>query len=150
MSWPDWIQVASNAATVLALIGIWLAWRQFRATVVAEKQSSAIAAWSEYLRLALAHPKHARPSPWVTGQGAGTTQHDEYRWFVAAALFACEQVLEAHPDDRSWEEIVAAQLRYHRGFLMSPHFDASVYSKTLARLSQAVVNGPALPPPAGE
>jgi hypothetical protein len=59
---------------------------------------------------------------------------------VAAMLFACEQVLEAHPEDGSWEDIVKSQLRYHKGFLTLQEYDPSVYSSLLARLTAEVIN----------
>ena len=136
----DWLtgtQLAANIATVVGLLGVWLAYRQFRAGALAQKQTTAITAWSEYLRLALAHPDLSRPPSWLAS-ATGHQDHSRYRWFVAAMLFACEQVLEAHPDDEAWNDVVASQLRYHHAFLNSQYFDPLVYSNHLGRIAVAV------------
>ena len=136
----DVTQILANVATFLGLIGVVVAYRQFRAGALAEKRTTAITAWTEYLKLALAHPDLARPLPWLTGQGIGSPQFSQYRWFVATMLFACEQVLDAHAGDESWEDIVRAQLRNHHGFLNTVYFDPTVYSEPLIRLATAVKN----------
>jgi hypothetical protein len=145
MSVRELAEVAANVATVIALIGIVVAYRQFRADTIAQKHTAAITAWTEYLRLALAHPDFARPQPWLTGAGISGPQFSQYRWFVATLLFACEQVLEAHPDDSAWREIVKAQLRHHHAFLAQPYFDKAVYSMPLATLATEVIGEPPLP-----
>lgn len=134
----DWAQFAAHIATTIGVAGVAVAYVQFRAGAKAQRVTTAIVAWNEYLRLALAHPNHARPAEWVAGQGKPDPNFGEYRWFVAAMLFACEQVLEAHPGDPAWEAIVKAQLRNHRGFLALPEFDQRIYSGALTRLASAV------------
>jgi hypothetical protein len=134
----QWTQLFANIASILSLIGVIVAYRQFRAGASAQNRTTAVTAWSEYLRLALQHPELARPADWLTGQGISSPQFGQYRWFVAAMMFAAEQVLEAHPDDRAWMDVVEAQLRYHKGFLHTSYFDPLVYSSTLARLAEEV------------
>ena len=53
-------------------------------------------------------------------------------------MFASEQVLEAHPDDKAWIDVVQAQLRYHRGFLHTSYFDPTVYSASLGGIAATV------------
>jgi hypothetical protein len=133
-----WSQILANVATCLALIGIAVAYQQLRSGAIAQKRTTAITAWTEYLKLALAHPEYARPQSSLTGAGVGSREFSQYRWFVATMLFACEQVLEAHSDDEAWEDIVTAQLRNHHAFLNTPYFDADVYAAPLTRLATKV------------
>jgi hypothetical protein len=131
-------QLAANVATTFGVAGVAFAYYQFREGITAQNKASAVAAWNEYLRLALAHPKLSRPAAWLTGNGRETSTYGEYRWFAAAMFFACDQVLEAHEGEKSWEDIVKLQVRYHAGFLELPDFDESLYSKTLARICREV------------
>jgi hypothetical protein len=131
-------QLAANVATTCGLAGVAFAYFEFREGAKAQRRTTAVVAWNEYLRLALAHPNLARPAVWLTGQGRETAQYGEYRWFVAAMFFACEQVLEAYAEDGAWESVVRSQIRYHEGFLELPEFDANVYSAVLARICREV------------
>ena len=131
-------QLAANVATTCGLAGVAFAYFEFREGAEAQRKTTAIVAWNEYLRLALAHPDLARPAVWLTGLGRESNQYGRYRWFVAAMFFACEQVLEAHAGDGAWESVVTSQIRYHEGFLELPEFDANVYSPRLARICREI------------
>jgi hypothetical protein len=131
-------QIVANVATLFGLIGVFIAYRQFKAGVEAQKRDTAINAWTEYLKLALQHPDLARPQAWMTGHGIDSPKFREYRWFVAIMLFASEQILEAHPGDQAWKDIVEGQMRNHRGFLETSYFDSKVYSNVLGELAANV------------
>lgn len=134
----EWSQLAANIATTLGVAGVALAYVQLRAGAKAQKMTTAVVAWNDYLRLALEHPRLARPAVWLTDQGRDSADFGAYRWFVAFMFFACEQVLEAHPGDPAWEAIVKSQVRYHTGFLLLPEFDSDVYSRVLGRICSEV------------
>jgi hypothetical protein len=146
----QWTQLFANIATIAGVVGVIVAYRQFRSGAIAQKRATAVVAWSEYLRLALQHQQFARPEPYMTGKGIGTPVFSQYRWFVAAMMFAAEQVLDAHDGDKAWEDIVKAQLRYHKGFLHTDFFDPLVYSPVLGRLASEVKREPPIALPPGE
>jgi hypothetical protein len=131
-------QLAANVATTVGIIGVFIAYRQFRAGAEGQRQATAIATWQNYLQLALQHPDLSLPSAHLSGAGEGSEEHSRYRWFVSTMLFAGEQVLDAHPGDSARETTVKAQLTLHRRHLSRDGFRKGFYSHRITQLIEKV------------
>jgi hypothetical protein len=132
-------QIAANVATTIGVVGIFVAYLQFREGVKAQRQATALETWKDYLHLAIAHPELAFPDTRSEKQTVGANDLDRYKWFVSTLLFACEQVLVANPNDEAWRVTIINQLRHHRRYLSARERNFSVYEASLGRLIRIVV-----------
>jgi hypothetical protein len=76
-----------------------------------QRQTAALGVVQEYLKLAIAHPELASPSP---GQAVAA----RYTWFATHALFTAETLWGLVGDDSRWLRTIGSIMRQHRAYLM--------------------------------
>lgn len=103
-----------------ALSGVYRmrAWRQTQRELAANR------IFSDYLRLAQQYPRQAAPGLFP----AEPRSEDwvRYTYFVANMLHSFEAVLRASADDGIWRSALKAHLHYHRRYLATPAFQATI------------------------
>ena len=119
-----------GAAAVVALI---YAHVQISDGRKAERRANANELWRETLRLAFDNPKLSDPSLNTTAFDYENLTIDgdpelfqQYEMFVDTFLNASEEILVGQPTPE-WHTAVRFQLRLHRDYLLSPHFQNSGY-----------------------
>lgn len=139
----DWVQrtqIAANIATTLGVMGLAIAYMQFRGSAKAQRDQTAVAVWNRYLELALSQPTFAMPSEALTAANSTDADAPRYRWYVSSLLFACEHVLALHPGDKEWEHTVKVQLCLHWPYLAHRTNLGRIYSGALVRVIGEVVS----------
>jgi hypothetical protein len=134
----EFAQIAANIATTVGVVGVFIAYRQFREGARGQRQAMAISAWQQYLELALEHPELSLPSSRKVEFAFDSEEYNRYRWFVASMLFAAEQVLDAHPDDSAWRTTIKTQLMHHQVYVCRDGFGGSYYPSELISLISEV------------
>ena len=122
--------VVMGAAAVVALI---YAHVQIADGRKAERRANANELWRETLRLAFDNPKLSDPSLNTTAFDYENLTIDgdpelfqKYEMFVDTILNASEDILHGLPTPE-WFAAVRMQLKLHRDYLLSPHFQNSGY-----------------------
>jgi hypothetical protein len=122
--------VVMGAAAVVALI---YAHVQIADGRKAERRANANELWRETLRLAFENPKLSDPSLNTTAFDYENLTIDgdpelfqKYEMFVDTILNASEEILAGQPTPE-WFAAVRMQLKLHRDYLLSPHFQNSGY-----------------------
>ncbi|MEX2165427.1 MAG: hypothetical protein WD852_00155 [Methyloceanibacter sp.] len=122
--------IAMGAAAIVALIYAHL---QISDSRKAERRANANELWRETLRLAFDNPKLSDPSLNTTAFDYENLTIDgdpelfqKYEMFVDTILNASEEILEGSPTPE-WNAAVRMQLKLHREYLRSPHFQDSGY-----------------------
>ena len=122
----------------------------------AEHLANANELWRETLRLAFDNPKLSDPSlaladfdyENLTINGS-VELFQKYELYVDTILNASEEILGVAPS-KEWQASVRIQLRPHRAYLLSPHFQNSgyleQYSERFRAFVDEVLNEPLVPP----
>ena len=131
MSWNDAADVAAVASAIVAAVGMIIAagallyaHKQIRANSAVARETTALTAYREYLRLCFDRPDYS--SATLAARMIGAHQWDgvldrlspeseRYLWMLTILLNTCEQVLAAEPTDEQWRSALGAQLSYHEG-----------------------------------
>jgi hypothetical protein len=99
----------------------------------AERRADANELWRETLRLGFDNPKLSDPSlnladfDYVARTVDGSQEtFQKYELFVDTILNASEEILDVSPT-KEWRAAVRIQLRQHRAYLLSEHFEHSGY-----------------------
>ena len=122
--------IAMGVAAVAALIYAHLQISEGRK---AEQRANGNELWRETLRLAFDNPKLSDPTlalaefnyDEMTIDGSKET-FQKYEMFVDTILNASEEILYVLPT-KEWDAAVRIQLRQHRAYLLSSHFQNSGY-----------------------
>ena len=131
--WED-IGTLSNVVMALAAVGALVyAHLQIGEGRRAERRADANELWRETLRLGFENPKLSDPTlnladfdyVALTIDGSQET-FQKYELFVDTILNASEEILDVSPT-REWRAAVRIQLRQHRAYLLSEHFESSGY-----------------------
>lgn len=111
----EWADVANVVTAACAVIAIFIAAEQIRASNESAREVEAASAYRDYLSLAIEHPDLANGAP-----TDGST--DKYEWYVSYLLNSSEQIAASSAYDRQWEQTILDQLCLHRAYLESPQF----------------------------
>lgn len=138
-SWTVAAQFGANVATMVGVVGVFVAYRQLHAGLRGQREATALGIWKDYLQLALAHPELASPGPDILAEDTKSKDYRRYEWFVSTMLFACEQIIALELDDTQWRESVQDHLNIHKSYLCNPEFRPERYSFALRKLITAVI-----------
>lgn len=118
--WIKWLSIASNFATVtaviVAIIAATIAYKQLISNVKVSKSSTANNIYQQYLHLCMEHPVF---SLGMKKPDERNEEYTKYCWFVSSMLFSFEQVLEINEDDDKWLRTIESQLARHASHLKS-------------------------------
>lgn len=118
--WIKWLSIASNIATVtaviVAIIAATIAYKQLLSNVRESKSSTANNIYQQYLHLCMEHPNF---SFGMEKPDERSEEYATYCWFVSSMLFSFEQVLEINEDDEKWVKTIESQLVRHASHLKS-------------------------------
>lgn len=131
--WDNSVPLATIAMGVAAVVALIYAHLQISDARRTERRANANELWRETLRLAFDNPKLSDPSLNTTNFDYKTLTIDgdpelfqKYEMFVDTVLNASEEILEGSPTPE-WDAAVRLQLKLHRDYLLSPHFQDSGY-----------------------
>ena len=131
-----WDNIEAIGAIVMALaaiIALIYAHVQISEGRDAERRANAHELWRESMRVAFDHPQFSDPSLKLadfdyqakTINGSAEL-FQKYEMYMDTILSASEDVLEGLPT-QEWNKTVRIELRQHRDYLRSPHFQNSGY-----------------------
>ncbi|WP_132955328.1 hypothetical protein [Rhizobium sp. BK251] len=122
----DCADVAGNLATVAtALIAggaLWFAWRQISENRKISRESGALGAYRDYLRLCFDFPQYSSAKMALREIGAEdfsgiecdlTKRSEKYLWFLSILLNTAEQILLDVEAEGEWRIVLKWQLHYH-------------------------------------
>jgi len=135
MAWL-WENAATLATVVMAaaaVIALIYAHLQISEGQRAERRGNAYELWRETLRFAFDNPKLSDPTlklaqfdyEDMTIDGSAE-MFQKYELYVDTILNASEEILDVLPT-KEWDTAVRIQIRQHRDYLLSPHFQNSGY-----------------------
>jgi hypothetical protein len=131
--WENSVTLSTIAMGVAAIVALLYAHMQITDGRKAERRANANELWRETLRLAFDNPKLSDPSLNTTAFDYEKLTIDgdpelfqKYEMFVDTVLNASEEILEGLPTPE-WDAAVRLQLKLHRDYLQSPHFQNSGY-----------------------
>jgi hypothetical protein len=122
-------------AILVALGGLWLTFAQLKLNHRLQRETAAKTAYREYLQLCVAKPLLA------SGKVTKTSLNwDEYTWFVAALLWACDELI-MNSSDKIAIAALKLDLANHRTYFASPEFQAesALYTRELRALIDDVL-----------
>jgi hypothetical protein len=131
--WQNANTLATIAMGVAAVAALIYAHLQISEGRKAEHRANGNELWRETLRLAFDNPKLADPTlaladfnyDEMTIDGSKET-FQKYELFVDTILNASEEILQVLPT-KEWDSAVRLQLKQHRAYLLSTHFQTSGY-----------------------
>jgi|SRR5665648_1169042 len=131
--WQNSSTLATVAMGIAAVVALIYAHLQISDSRKGEHRANANELWRETLRLAFDNPKLSDPTlalakfnyDEMTIDGSKET-FQRYELFVDTVLNASEEILQVLPT-REWTAAVRIQLKQHRDYLLSSHFQNSGY-----------------------
>jgi hypothetical protein len=154
--WDNAITLATLLMAAAAVAALIYAHLQIAEGRKAEHHANANELWRETLRLAFENPQLSDPSLRLADFDYENRTIDgsaelfqKYEVFVDTILNASDEILGVEPT-KEWQASVRIQLRPHRGYLRSPHFQNSGYLEQYTAKFRAfvdeVLNEPTEPP----
>jgi hypothetical protein len=155
--WDNAVTLGTLVMAVAAVAALIYAHRQISEGRKAEHLANANELWRETLRLAFDNPKLSDPSLGLAEFDYDNRTIDgsvelfqKYELYVDTILNASEEILGVAPT-KEWQASVRFQLKPHRDYLMSPHFQNSGYLEQYTAKFRAfvenVLNEPVPPTP---
>ena len=131
--WDNAVTIGTLVMAIAAVVALIYAHLQISDSRKAERRANANELWRETLRLAFENPKLSDPSLNTTAFDYENLTIDgdpelfqKYEMFVDTILNASEDILHGQPTPE-WHAAVRMQLKLHRDYLLSPHFQNSGY-----------------------
>lgn len=131
--WQEMGTLSNVVMALAALAALVYAHLQIGEGRRAERRADANELWRETLRLGFDNPKLSDPSlnladfDYVARTVDGSQEtFQKYELFVDTILNASEEILDVSPT-KEWRAAVRIQLRQHRAYLLSEHFERSGY-----------------------
>ena len=150
--WDNAVTLSTMVMAVAAIAALIYAHLQIAENKRAERRANANELWRETLRLAFDNPKLSDPTLKLaqfdyedrTIDGS-IEPFQKYELYVDTILNASEEILLVSPS-KEWDIAVRIQLRPHRDYLLSSHFQNSgyldQYTSTFRAFLQDVLNEP--------
>ncbi len=120
---------------LIALGGLWLTFVQLKLNYRLQRETAAKTAYREYLQLCVTKPMLA------SGKVTKTSLNwDEYTWFVATLLWACDEMI-LNSSDKVAIAALKLDLANHRTYFASPEFqvESALYTRDLRNLIDDVL-----------
>ena len=131
--WDNAATLANVVMAAAAIAALIYAHLQISENRRAERRGNANELWRETLRFAFENPKLSDPTLKLADFDYEAMTIDgspelfqKYELFVDTVLNASEEILEVLPS-KEWDTAVRIQLRQHRAYLLSSHFQKSGY-----------------------
>lgn len=105
----------------IAIGFVWMWWVARQRERRQELESRARAAWTDWLRVALANPEMSQPS---AAAFANPIDVVRYRSFVESLLATADHILLLDPSE-TWRDAIRRHLQPHRSWLASPEFQTT-------------------------
>ena len=127
-AWSQVVTVAvAGAASYIAL-------HQLRESRRQGEEADAQSSFCDYLKLAFEKPESASPK-WLHMKGS--SNEEQYHWFVAYMLAALKKVLLTNGNDLEWRRSIITSVKQHADYLRGESFKSwqlSSYAEELRRL----------------
>jgi hypothetical protein len=93
----------------IALVAVWVAYRQLSLNRKNQRETTAKATFREFLKLCVQRPNlaYGKPNP---------GEQDEYEWFIGYFLWAAEEILEY--SGKNWESNLRLHATYHKDWII--------------------------------
>ena len=107
-----------------------------------QRETVATTTYREYQRVSIEHPDLASGKCECVGDPA---KWEQYTWYVALMLWACELITEYAPKDAVWLASIKAELGAHSKYLASDEFQSQelgLYSERLRNIINEVAPRP--------
>ena len=140
----EWAEIAPGFTFVVAVVAGLLAWRQLVLNRANQRETTAKAAFREYLRLAVQYPEVAS----AKYQDLQGNERERYEWLVGFFLWSAEELLEFVPTAKVdlWTANLQMLADYHHDYFkncpsfMEKEFD-TYSAKTQAIIKRAIKSG---------
>jgi hypothetical protein len=137
--WDNAVTLATLVMAVTAIVALIYAHLQIAESRRAQQEANANELWRETLRLGFENPKLSDPTlrfadfdyEKLTIDGSREL-FQQYEIYVDTLLNASDEILAISPT-QPWKASVRIQLRPHRDYLRSPHFQKSGYLEQYGR-----------------
>jgi hypothetical protein len=144
--WDNAVTLATLVTAVTAVVALIYAHLQIVESRRAEREANANELWRETLRLGFENSKLSDPTlrfadfdyEKLTIDGSREL-FQKYEIYVDTLLNASDEILEISPT-KQWKTSVRIQLRPHRDYLLSPHFQKSGYLEQYGRTLHSYLN----------
>jgi hypothetical protein len=131
--WENAVTIETLVMAAAAVIALIYAHLQISESRRAARRGNAYELWRETLRFAFENPKLSDPTlklaefdyEDMTIDGSPEI-FQKYELYVDTILNASEEILDILPT-KEWDTAVRIQIRQHRGYLLSRHFQTSGY-----------------------
>jgi hypothetical protein len=131
--WDNAVTIGTVVMAAAAVAALIYAHLQISESRRAERRGNAYELWRETLRFAFDNPKLSDPTLKLAEFDYGEMTIDgspemfqKYELYVDTILNASEEILNVSPS-KEWDVAVRIQLKPHRDYLLSPHFQKSGY-----------------------
>ena len=111
----EFAKIAPIITAAVAFFGVSVAILQLRSNQRNQRESTAKSIFREYLRLAFEHSDLAKPN---YQKLAAQDRLEEYSWFVAHLLWACEEMLQ-YPMGELWKKNLQRNVDLHREYFIN-------------------------------
>ena len=144
--WDNAVTLATLVMAVTAIVALVYAHLQIVESRRAERETNANELWRETLRLGFENTKLSDPTLKLADFDYEKLTIDgsrelfaKYEIFVDTLLNASDEILEISPTEQ-WKNSVRINIRPHRDYLLSPHFQKSGYLEQYGRTLRAYLN----------
>lgn len=119
--------VAEGLIALFAFAGVVIAWWTVINARNSQREATAKHIYGEYLKLAVGHPDLANPEFMSDRQESNNSveclkRREQYRWFVASMMNACDEIARIRPGDTGWRDTILEDLKMHIDYLRSRQF----------------------------
>lgn len=145
--WDNAATLATVAMAAAAVVALLYAHLQIAEGRRAERRGNAYELWRETLRFGFDNPKLSDPTlklaefdyEDMTIDGSAE-MFQKYELYVDTILSASEEILDVLPT-KEWDAAVRLQLKSHRDYLLSQHFQSSGYLEQYTPKFRAFLQG---------
>jgi hypothetical protein len=134
--------IKAYGTVLIATVGFLATLYQLRRGLIFQRETVATTTYREYHRVSIDHPDLASGKCERDGDPA---KWDQYTWYVALMLWACELITEYAPKDAVWLASIKAELGAHSKYLASDEFqneELGLYSERLRNIIHEVAPRP--------
>ena len=129
--WAQYAQILGPIVMASSVVfGVMTYWR----SAADQRQTAALAALQEYLKLSIEHPD-------LANRDRAQPVDDKYKWFATHALFTAETLWRLEGDDENWQRAINSIIRQHRGYLEQGAFPGDDFQPEFVNYLRKRVSG---------
>jgi len=132
--------IAAAVTAGIAVLAAVFAYQQLTVTPRSQREVSAREIWKDYLRLCVEYP-HLASGDITKETAKSPVEFEQYEWFVAFMLDACESILLFVADEDEWLDAIDGQIGFHKKYVCSSNFRETYlehYSEQLQKRIKAI------------